>query len=158
MKEAVEAFSQIMTEEISYLGESNIYIKKDSWDLMQEDKTPFMNIRNTTTSRQRVPNISLNDAERRIIKIVVEYAVSSMSIETLYEGNTNEAGIDDFTESIIDAISTDPTLKGKVKGFVSDISDDPYVEWAAEPGVLKISAGYKAGYTMEISYYLDVFQ
>lgn len=156
MREALTALQTIITNEISYLGESRVYIKADPWDLMDQQKMPFVNLVNIGTKIQLVENVSFLDAERNIIAIQIQYAVSTLNgIEEIYNGTTSRPGIDQLTDDLWTAIKSDTTLDGMVNGLVPG---EEGIEWQAEPGVLKVKTGYQAGYTMQVQYYKDVFK
>lgn len=154
MKESLTALKNQIVNNVSYLTEGHGYIKSDSWDLIQKDKFPFFNIVNVGTKIIEVPRMSFKEAERHIIDFQIEYAVSSFDINELYEGDSNNVGIDEFTEDIWSAIKTDFTLNGVVDG---QPVDDEGMEWEAAPGILKPNLAYIAGYTMRLKFYKDYF-
>jgi hypothetical protein len=155
MKAALSALKQMLITDISYLGEAETYIKQDSWDLMQNNKTPFINILNSKTDIIFVPKMAFEAVERHIIEIQIQYAVSALNLDTLYEGDGTSKGIDDLTTDILTVVKSDTTLTSTVSGLVPG---EESISWVADPGLLKTNAGYVAGYTMTVKYFKDYFK
>jgi len=136
---------------LSYASDSG-FISENVLDLVKKSKFPFFNIVPGDPRIEKVPEMSFEDAERRIMPISIQLGTSSMKLKVATMGSATKNGMLDFYEDIWDGIKSDRTVNGSVSGILPGATIS--IDLLTLEGERK---GFIAAAEMEIEFFLDVF-
>ena len=152
MTELMTELRDILIDQISYCSDSG-FVNRNAWSLVEGDKFPFFNIIKNGGKIEKLSNMNFNDIERRIYKIEIQFATSALNEITVFTGDDNRIGIEEFAEDILTALKTDFTVNSVVQGLNPD---NEVIEWEYSPEIIYLKNSYVARATITLEYFNDV--
>jgi hypothetical protein len=121
-----DIISALRTQLLNYVGLSYVhdsgYEDKNIEALVQTNKFPFFNIISEGWETNGTSGIKIDQFERHISNILIQFAVRAMDTVVAKQGDSGHTGIYDFADDIWDAIRSDKTLGKKVNGYLPNSS------------------------------------
>jgi len=125
MKDVINALSGQL---LSYSGLDYAYdsghTAENVIELIQLNRFPFWNLVPDGVRYEKVDNVPFTQMERKIYPIVIQFATRSMEMNRAVMGHTatGKKGILDFSDDLWEAIKSDRTLGGVVRGVLPEFT------------------------------------
>lgn len=128
----------------------NIYSYEHNWTLVENGKTPFVNIECFKESTGEVPGLPYDMAKRHVFDVLIHFCQISRTKDVAFKGDSEKPGIYALRQLIMDAIKDDDTIGGQARGIYATGDIKMGFEVVDDNLFLAISQ-------LEIQFYRDVF-